>query len=305
MEPPKVIVIAGPTASGKSAAAIKLAMMFNGEIVGADSMQVYRYMDIGTAKPSMEDRKLRTHHLMDIVAPDEDYTAGRYQRDASTAIKDISSRGKTSFVVGGTGLYIMALTRGLFEGPGNDHDIRHRLMSEAEEKGRGFLYERLREVDPASAERIHPNNIVRLIRALEVFELTGQPISRFQTAHGFKERVFEVIKLGIAKDREFLYDAIGKRVDDMIEGGFLGETKELLSRGYLSHLKPMQGLGYKEMVAHIEGRLSLDEAVVLIKRNTRRYAKRQLTWFRKDREMLWFRHDDFDGMVRHIEEGLG
>lgn len=284
----KIVVILGPTASGKSALAVELALKFNGEVINADSMQVYRYMDIGTAKPSVGERQRVPHHLIDIVDPDEDYTAADFKRDAEEKIAEITSKGKNVFIAGGTGLYIRALTQGLFEGPGADKRLRDELKSEAQAHGKEALYERLKRVDPASAAAIHPNNLVRVIRAIEVYELSKRPISELQKEHGFQASRYDVLKVGLMKEREALYRDIDARVDAMMEAGLLDETKRLMDAGYSIDLKPMCGLGYKEMSGFLMGETALDEAVALIKRNTRRYAKRQMTWFRKEGGVKWF-----------------
>lgn len=284
----KIVVILGPTASGKSALAIELALRFNGEVINADSMQVYRYMDIGTAKPSPEERQRVPHHLIDIVDPDEDYTAADFKRDAEEKIAEITSRGKNVFIAGGTGLYIRALTQGLFEGPGAEKTLRDELKREAEVHGKEALYGRLKRIDPASAASIHPNNLVRVIRAIEVYELSKRPISELQKEHGFRASKYDVMKVGIAKEREALYRDIDARVDMMMRAGLLEETKRLMDAGYSIDLKPMCGLGYKEMSGFLRGEYALVQAVELIKRNTRHYAKRQMTWFRKEAGVKWF-----------------
>lgn len=288
MEKPRVTFILGPTASGKTGLAVELASLFNGEIISADSMQVYRYMDIGTAKPSKEELSRAAHHFIDIVGPEEEYTAARFRAEALEKVREIRFRGRNVFVAGGTGLYVKVLTKGIFEGPGADRSVREALREEAGVSGNPALYERLKEVDPASAEKIHPNNTGRLIRALEVWELAKRPISDFHKEHAFSEEPFDALKIGLEVDRAALYDRIERRVDEMMERGLLEETQRLLSMGYGSGLKPMSGLGYKEMIGFLSGEHPLETAVALIKRNTRRYAKRQLTWFRKDPEIRWF-----------------
>lgn len=293
MDKIKVVLIVGPTASGKSALAIELAEKFNGEIVSADSMQVYRYMDIGTAKPAKEQRKKIPHHMIDAADPDEDYTAARYSDEASRAIREIHERGKNVFVAGGTGLYIKALTKGLFKGPGSDMRIRREFaVLGSGSEGAKYLYEKLQEVDPDAALRIHPNNMARIMRALEVYSLTGKPISVFQKEHNFSEEPYEAMKIGLAVDRKSLYKGIEDRVDNMIKAGLLEEVRRLLAMGYSPGLKAMCGLGYKEIVGCIQNKYSLEGAVVEIKKNTRRYAKRQMTWFRKEADIRWFAPDE-------------
>ncbi|HEY4708398.1 MAG TPA: tRNA (adenosine(37)-N6)-dimethylallyltransferase MiaA [Thermodesulfobacteriota bacterium] len=304
MDKTKAVIICGPTASGKSALAIELARLFNGEVVSADSLQVYRFMDIGTAKPSKEEISGVAHHLIDIVKPDEEYTAARFREDAEEAIKGIRGRGKNVFIAGGTGLYIKALTQGLFEGPQADWELRRELLGRAASIGTDALHARLKEVDPESASRIHPNNLHRVVRALEVYELSRKPISDFQREHSFRASPYETLKIGVTKDRAELYSDIDRRVEQMVEAGLLEETKRLLSMGYASDLKPMSALGYKEMAGFLKGEYAFEEAVRLLKRNTRRYAKRQLTWFKKDPEIRWFNPADKTGIISSVKEFL-
>jgi len=289
---------------GKSRLAVVLAAEFSGEVVNADSMQVFRHMDIGTAKPAPAEMRGVPHHLLDIVEPDGEYTAADFRRDASLKIAEINGRGHSAFVVGGTGLYVRALTEGLAPAPGADRRIREGLLMQARKEGPGALHRRLARVDPAAAAAIHPNNLRRVIRAMEVFEITGTPISDLHRAHAFAERPFDTLKIGLAVEREALYRAIERRVDGMISAGLVEEVRSLLARGYRSDLKPMTGLGYKEITAFIEGRSTLAEAVELIKRNTRRYAKRQLTWFRKDKEIKWFSPGDTDAIRKAVAAHL-
>lgn len=301
MEEIKVVVILGPTASGKSKTAIELAGMFDAEIVSADSMLVYRFMDIGTAKPSKDERAKVKHHLIDIANPDEDYTAAQFKDDASKAIEDIHKKGKNIFIVGGTGLYIKALTRGLFKGPSKDERLRKKFKKLSEEKGRDYLYAMLKKVDPVSASKIHPNNEVRIIRALEVYHTANKPLSSFQTEHGFIEEPYETLQIGIAKEREKLYQDIETRVDNMIDAGLIDEVKRLIKMGYSPELKPMQALGYKEANNYLDGMLSFDDMLKEIKKNTKRYAKRQMTWFRKETDIKWLDADDRKGMISMIK----
>ncbi len=301
MEKIKIIVIAGPTGCGKSALAAELARAFNGEVISADSMQVYKYMDIGTAKPAKELLKGIAHHLIDIVEPDADYTAASFRDDAARIIREIRGRGKCAFIAGGTGLYIKALTNGLFDGPAANKALRERLWREAEEFGSERLHERLGEVDPASAASIHPNNTVRVIRALEVYENAGRSMADYHREHGFAENPFDTLKIGLSKERVFLYGDIEKRVDRMMDCGLLEETRELLRMGYAPDLKPMRGLGYKEMTGYINGEFGLEDAVGLLKKNTRNYAKRQITWFKSDPGIRWFspeQKNDIIDMIR-------
>ncbi|MBI4948960.1 MAG: tRNA (adenosine(37)-N6)-dimethylallyltransferase MiaA [Deltaproteobacteria bacterium] len=300
MDKERIVVIAGPTASGKSALSIDLALSFNGEIVSADSMQVFKRMDIGTAKPSKEELQRVPHHLIDIIEPDEDYTAARFRNDAIKAITDIRSRGKNVFIVGGTGLYIKALTQGLFPGPEADPDLRKAL----EKEGTDALYERLKLIDPETAASIHPNNRVRVVRALEVYELTGTTMSAFQKDHGFKDEPFDCLKVSLDIPREALYRRIDERVDGMIEAELAEETRRLHDAGFGWDLKPMLGLGYKEMSMFLRGERTLPEAIELLKRNTRRYAKRQMTWFKGDQAVRWFSPEEKDKIFESVKGHL-
>lgn len=305
---PKVVVILGPTATGKSELGLKLARALGGEIISADSMQVYRLMDIGTAKPLPEVRREVPHHLIDVVWPDEDFSAGDFRQRARQAVEEISSRGKVPLVVGGTGLYIRALTEGLIEGVKGDAKLRERLHEEAERVGSVGLWRRLKEIDPESARRIHPNDLYRIIRALEIYEITGEPPSALRSRHRFGDRPYEVLKIGLTRPREELYRKIDQRVEEMIKGGLEKEVRELLDRGYGPELKSMKAIGYKEMVQYLRGEVSLEEAKRRMKRDTRHFAKRQVTWFKRDPEIYWFRYPQeergiFDVVVRFLGKG--
>jgi tRNA dimethylallyltransferase len=284
---PRAVIILGPTGAGKSRLAIELAEEFGGEIINADSMQVYRYMDIGTAKPTREERKRVTHHLIDIVTPDQPFHAGLYRALGRKTIDFLHEHQKPIWVVGGTGLYIKSLTQGLFASPKIDPEIREHLKQEAKVKGADLLYQRLREVDPKTASRLHPHDLVRTIRALEVFDATGIPISFFREQHRFGERPYLTFKMGVETNREELYRRIEERVDRMIEQGFLQEVEGLLEMGYGAELNPMQSLGYKQVVRFIRKEIRWVEAVREMKRDTRHYAKRQWTWFKSDSEVRW------------------
>ncbi len=251
-------------------------------------MQVYRYMDIGTAKPSKEDQKRIKHHLIDLINPDQSFNANLYRIYGRKVIDQLHRERKPIWVVGGTGLYIKALTQGLFSCPQIDPAVRERLKQEAEEKGVLSLYGRLKKVDPKTASGLHPHDLFRIIRALEVFDSTGVPISFFREQHRFGDRPYRTLKIGLEMQRDQLYDRINHRVDRMIEQGFLGEVEGLLEMGYGPELKPMQSLGYKQMVQFILKKMEWDEAVRQMKRDTRRYSKRQWTWFKADPEVRWF-----------------
>lgn len=283
-----LVIILGPTAVGKSELALELAQKFSFEIINADSMQLYRGMDIGSAKPSLKERSLVTHHLIDIKDPDEEFSAAQFKNEARNIIFSLTQEGKWALVVGGTGFYLKALTKGLFPAPSADLQLRRKLREKGETKGKWYLYQELEKVDPEAASKIHPNDDFRIIRALEVFYLTGKPISQQQKKHQFKHSPFIVLKIGLMRDRKEIYHRIEQRVDKMIKSGLVEEVKQLSKRGYPLTIKPFQSLGYKQILNYLQGDLSLDEAVSLIKRNTKRYAKRQLTWFRKDPEIKWF-----------------
>jgi tRNA dimethylallyltransferase len=302
VEKPKIVVICGPTASGKSTAALELARHVGAEIINADSMQVYKYMDIGTAKPSGKERRLVRHHLIDILYPDEEFSAALFREEARQAIAEVSARGKKAMVVGGTGLYIKALTSGLIRGGEVDPAIRSRLQAEAQAKGRGHIYRRLQEVDSHTAARLHPHDTYRIIRALEVYERTGRPISALRQRHLFQEEPYQALKIGLLLEREGLYQRIDARVDAMIRQGLKDEVQRLIERGYVPTIKAMQSLGYKQMTAHLQGEYDLAEAIRLIKRDTKRYAKRQITWFKADTKIHWVAYPhDRDAVLRMIE----
>ena len=287
-----LIIIAGPTGIGKTRVAIEAAERLRGEIVSADSMQIYRFMDIGTAKPTPEERVRAPHHLLDIRDPDEAYSVADYVHDADAAIRSIHERGGVPLLVGGTGMYLEKLLYGIFEGPGKDEAFRAEWLNFAEERGNAALHERLRQVDPAAAHRLHPNDRLRMIRALEVFHLTGAPISARQVETLAPEHArYDACFIVLTAERDALYARIDARVDAMIAAGFVAEVAELRRRGYHRELHPMQSLGYKEIGEFLAGERDLASAVTLIKRNTRHYAKRQLTWFRKYADAQWLPAD--------------
>ena len=299
----KILVVCGPTASGKSDLALRLAHAVDAEIVNADSMQIYRGLDIGTAKPSPDQRNEIRHHLIDVADPDQPFTAADYSAAADAAIRDIVGRGRRVVVVGGTGLYIRALVKGLVDSPSGAGELRQELQDEADRIGNAAMLERLRQVDPELAAGLHPNNLVRIIRALEVHRLTGIPLSRYQKEHAFATRRYDALQIGISVDRGLLYTRIDERVDRMLRAGLLKEVGALLAAGFGRELKSIRSIGYKEAAAHLHGELSAEEAVTLIKRDTRHYAKRQLTWFRGDPDILWFEYPDkFDIILQHAIE---
>jgi tRNA dimethylallyltransferase len=290
----RLVCIFGPTGVGKSAIALKLAEHYGGEIVGADSMQVYRRMDIGTAKPTPADRSRIFHHLIDVVDPDQPFDASRYQEMAAQAVKSIQGKGGAPFVVGGTGLYIRALLGGLIDGPPADDALRRRLKELMAEKGKIHLYGLLAEKDTRAAAAIHPNDGIRIVRALEVLELTGCSIVDYQERHRFQDSRWDVLRIGLRLGREELYRRIDERVDAMMAAGFLEEVEGLLKSGFDESLKPMQSLGYRHLSAVVRGCMPLREAVALLKRDTRMYSKRQMTWFSADRDAVWLAPDCID-----------
>ncbi len=303
----KVVIILGPTGIGKTRLVLDLAQRVNGEIVSADSVQVYRYMDIGSAKPTAEERALVLHHLIDIVDPDEEFSAGRYRQEAQRAIESISGRKKPVLVSGGTGLYIKALIRGLSSQPQADEEFRRDLRLREAKEGKGYLYQQLIKSDPASAARIHPNDIFRTIRALEVYHLTGMPLSQLHGEHNFGESPYDCLQIGLYLQRDQLYRHINERCELMMAAGFLDEVRALRDRGYGPALKSMQSLGYRHLCAYLEGRIPLDEAVRTMKRDTRRFAKRQKTWFRRDQSIVWVDNglEPVDEVEELVREFLG
>ncbi|MFY9705779.1 MAG: tRNA (adenosine(37)-N6)-dimethylallyltransferase MiaA [Desulfobacterales bacterium] len=301
---PPVLVICGPTGIGKTTAAIAAAETFGGEVISADSLQVYRFMDIGTAKPTAEERARAPHHLIDVVDPDDEFDAARFSQAAREIALAMDRRGAVPIVAGGTGLYIKAMLYGLFRAKPPDSLTRQRLRQEAAEVGSEVLHRRLAVIDAQAADRIHPHDTFRIVRALETATATGEPITDHHRRHGFRESFFRVMKIGLEMDRQALYDRIDRRVDAMIDAGLLDEVRGLLSRGYGGDLKSMQSLGYRHMVAFTSGRLTWEEAVRTLKRDTRRFAKRQLTWFRADKEIVWSAPENIRVLFPKIEAFL-
>lgn len=277
-----LIILAGPTAVGKTELSLKLAEKIGAEIISADSMQVYKYMDIGTAKPSLEERKTVPHHLIDVVEPDWDFSVADYQKQFHQTVASIYTRGKLPLLTGGTGLYIRACIRGFDLEPGGPlPSLRLELKKQAEQYGTQYLHKRLAEIDPEAASRIHPNDQRRTIRALEVFHGTGTPISQLQQNQVLNSK-YSVIYLFLNRERDELYRRIELRAERMIADGLIEEVSSLLNKGFLPNLKPMQSLGYKQISDYLLQKSALEEAIISMKQETRRYAKRQLTWFRKE-----------------------
>ena len=296
----RIVVVTGPTAAGKTSLAVDLALAMDGEVVNADSMQVYRGMDVGTAKPTEEEKQGVPHHLLDVVDPDQPFNAARYRELAAPAVEAIAGSGRACFVVGGTGLYIRALLGGLFECPEASPAVRARLSREWEEEGGESLHERLRSLDPEAAGRVHPNDRVRVLRALEVIELTGRPFSALAGGHRFQEGTFDALKICLHMSRERLYERIDARSRAMMAGGLLEETRGLIEKGYSSDLKPMQAIGYRHASACLEGAWSREEAVERLQADTRRYAKRQMTWFRGEPGIHWHNPGDRDLVLQEV-----
>ncbi len=303
---PKIplFVICSPTATGKTQLAIELAETFGGEIVNADSMQVYRFLDIGTAKPTAEERMRVMHHLIDVVDPDEEFNAAVYAEQARAIIEKITRKPKPVFVVGGTGLYIRALLQGIIATPPVDENIRNYYRELRDRHGREYLFGLLSERDPQAAGRINFNDSVRVIRALEVLEQSGQSIIALQQKHAFADCPYDTCKIGLSLERAELKKRIALRTSRMVEAGLVEEVRELLKRGYSEKLKAMQSLGYKQVVDFIRGRSEWDRALDLMNRETWQYSKRQLTWFSADKAINWFAPDQFEAIRKTVETFL-
>lgn len=304
-----LIVLTGPTAVGKTALSIQLARRIGGEIISADSMQVYRHMDIGTAKIRLEEMDGVPHHLIDILEPTEDFNVVRFQALARAAVEDIYSRGKIPIVAGGTGFYIQALLNDIdFTQIDENTQFREEMERLAAEQGAEVLHERLRAVDPESAEAIHANNVKRVIRALEYYEQTGEKISAHNEAERAKTSPYHFFYYVLNTDRTVLYERIEKRIDEMMEEGLVEEVRQLQAMGCRRDSVAMQGLGYKEILAYLNGEMSLETAVNILKRDTRHFAKRQLTWFRRERDVRFLYLPEFDNdrerVLEHILQEL-
>lgn len=287
---PKVIVIVGPTASGKTKTSIELAKKINGEIISCDSMQIYRYMDIGTAKPTMEEREGIEHHLIDVVDPDECFNVAKFKEMAETAIEEILAKGKVPILVGGTGLYVSTLTDGIeFQEIESDVAYRDALIQKGYEEGADVLFEELKKVDPEASKVIDKNNIRRVARALEIYKVTGKTKTQLDI-ESRKEVKYDYRIFGIDWDREELYNRIDKRVDIMIENGLIEEVKNITQKFQISNTA-VQGLGYKEVIEYLDGKITCEEMIEKLKLETRHYAKRQLTWFKRYKKIIWVQYD--------------
>lgn len=284
----KLLVIVGPTAVGKTKISIELAKKLNGEIISGDSMQIYRYMDIGTAKVKPEEMNGIPHHLIDIKEPNEPFSVVEFQEKVKHLIREINQRGKLPIIAGGTGLYIQSVIYNYnFSDATSNQKLRQELEKEADKYGAETLYQRLQTIDPESAKRIHPNNLRRVIRALEVYLETGLTMMEYEKRQQTDDLPYHHIITGLTMDREVLYDRINQRVDQMIRDGLIEEVQALYEKGF-KHSQAMQAIGYKEMVEYLEGLKDKEEAIELLKRNSRRYAKRQLTWFKNKMDVHWF-----------------
>lgn len=307
MDESPFVVICGPTAVGKTEVAIKLAHRLGGEVINADSMQIYRGMDIGTAKPALADREGVVFHLLDLIEPDQLFTVAEWKRLAESAIQEIQTRGHLPILCGGTGMYLRALLENWsFAETPRDPEVRRQLEMEVRERGAPTLHQRLQGVDPVAAARLHPNDAIRIVRALEVYLVSHMPLSEHLRRDQSSRSLRHAVQIGLTMPRERLYPRIERRVDSMLEQGLIYEVSGLLSRGFHASLSPMKSLGYKEIALYLGGELDLDTAISLIKQNTRRYAKRQQTWFRTDPALLWIDMAEISSAkaVDMIEESL-
>ncbi len=306
-----VVAIVGPTAIGKSRIAIEVATRLHTEILTADSRQVFRYMDIGTDKPTPKEQKGIPHRLIDLVNPDQPFNVGDFRRHAIQEISRLHQSGLLPLVVGGTGLYIRGLLRGLCPGPPPDWNIREALAQEARIHGPNVLHQRLQRVDPDLAQRLHPNDQPKIQRGLEVYQILGKPLSHIHGSHQFMEQPYPFLLIGLDMERQALYRRIERRVEWEIEKGLVQETQDLLNRGYSRELGSMKGLGYRQFSGFLEGEYAYDEAVRILKRDTRHFAKRQMTWFRKEPNITWLSLAEEDiptnatnRIIDHIEQFL-
>lgn len=292
----KVLAVVGPTASGKSALGLQLAAQFSGAIISADSMQVYRQMDIGTAKPSLAEQRSVPHHLLDILGPEQPYDAGRFVADADRAIEQVHQSGLVPIVVGGTHLYLKALIHGLIPTPDVDIELKQRLYERLKLEGVAPLYQELCEVDPLTAQRLEPMDSSRVVRALSVWLSTGRSITDWHEEHEFKEQRYQPFYIAVQWEREQLYQRINQRVEHMVQSGLVEETQGLLGRGYAGSLPSLNSIGYKQAVSHLNGEISHQMMVQQIQQSTRRYAKKQLTWIKQLPDLHWVKPDELDSI---------
>lgn len=299
-----VLAVVGPTASGKTRLAIELAERLGTEIISADSMQVYKGMEIGTAAPTPEEQACVKHHFVSFLDPGEVFSAGEFGRLARQEVARLNAQGKVAVVVGGSGLYVRSLIDGLFPGPSRNEAVRDRLHCEAEMSGVGALYTRLQQADPEYADIINANDLRRIVRALEVYELTGRPLSALHREHRERSTPLDAVQVVLDLPREALYARINDRLDAIIEQGFVDEVRALLDKGYEPRLLGLRSLGYREVIAYLLGERSLEEAAALIRQNTRRFAKRQLTWFRADPRVHWLPADPDASPALYVDQVL-
>lgn len=298
----KIIVIVGPTAVGKTYVSIELAKKLGTEIISADSMQIYKGMDVGTAKIKTEEMQGIKHHMIDLIYPDENYSVSDFKREAEKNIDEMISRGKVPVIVGGSGLYVNSLIYDLdFSNAKSNEKLRDYYTYYHKEHGEDALYEKLKKIDPESAEKIHKNNVKRVIRALEVYDLTGRKFSETNTDIRKKSSKYDFILIGLSMDRKILYERINQRVDKMINEGLVEEVKSLIDKGFEKKLISMQAIGYKEIIEFLEGNITFEEAVNILKQNTRHFAKRQFTWFLKDENVKWFDIEDVNKIDASLE----
>lgn len=295
-----LLVILGPTGVGKTEVAIELAKRIRAEIISADSRQIYKEMDIGTGKPFSSVRQRVPHHLIDLVSPDHIFNVADFKARAEAIIKKLQGEDKLPILVGGSGLYIKAVVDGLFVGPGADWKLREKLKKKEKREGRGTLHQELERVDPTTAFRLHPHDQRRIIRALEVYYLSDRPISSYQTQ--FPSTLVNTVMIGLERERESLFRLINDRVDQMVTEGLIEEVESLLNRGYSENLPSLQGLGYQQIIGYLKGEYPEEEAIRLIKRDTRRFAKRQMSWFKRDKRILWIDTEEFSSLDDVSEE---
>lgn len=299
----KIVVIIGPTGTGKTEISVPLAQKFNGEIINADSRQIYRELIIGTSIPSDNFFKTVPHHLFGVSQVDDSWDAARFQEEADRIIAEVSNRGHLPIIVGGTGLYVKSLIYGLFLGPAANPKVRVQLEARIQKEGLWALHDELKKVDPEAAAEIHPNDPTRIIRALEVYQVTGKPISEHQKAHQFQKARYEFLKIGLRVDRDLLCMRLDKRVDEMVAEGLENEVRDLKEK-YGENSLLLRAIGYKEWFPYFKGESKKEEVLEKIKAATRQFAKRQMTWFKKEKDILWFEAGDLDGMTRAVEKYL-
>jgi tRNA dimethylallyltransferase len=299
-----VLAVVGPTGSGKSALAVELAVRLQSEVVSADSMQFYRHMAIGTGAPTPEQRRRVPHHFVEFLDPSEDFCAGAFQLAARERVAAINATGRPAVVAGGSGLYVQAVIDGLFDGPQKQPAVRKRLHQEASQEGKPALYARLEGIDPAYAAVINSGDLIRIVRALEVFEVTGVPLSVLHAEHRRRVQSLDAVQVGLDWPRHVLYERINRRVDTMLDEGLLDEVRWLLEHGYEKDLHRLRSLGYREMAAHLKGECPFEEAVAQMKQNTRRFAKRQLGWFRADKRIHWIPVDEATQIADLVDQAL-